>query len=139
MKTMKDDEFEQFRKEIIDNIKLKYKVTNTDLKKVENVLKTIDKPVMHIDGLRCFHSHLAMLFLTGGKLVEGSAVNPELEDMDYHCWIEKKDGKILDLFGWKGHYKYKYIPYEKITYRYEIENEIANYLGRFFKYAKKED
>lgn len=137
MKAMKDEEFEQFRKEIIDNIKLKYKVTDTDLKKIEKVLTNVKKPVMHIDELRCFHSHLAELFLSGGKLVEGSAFNPELKDLDYHVWIEKKDGKILDLFGWKHHYKWKDIPYEKITYRYEIENEIRDLLYRLFQCTKK--
>ena len=137
MKAIKDNEFELFRKEILDNIKLKYKVTNEDFKKLENILKTSKKPVMHIDELRCFHSHLAMVFVTGGKLVEGSAINPELEDQDYHVWIEKKDGKILDLFGWKGHHKWKDIPYEKITYRYEIENEIRDLLYRLFQCTKK--
>jgi hypothetical protein len=89
----------------------------------------------NIEELRCFHSHLAELFLSGGKLVEGNA-SPEKKDWEYHVWIEKNE-KILDLFGWKYHTKGTYIPYEKITSRYNIEDEINDLLSHLFNCSRK--
>lgn len=62
---MKEEEFERFRKDIIDNIKKKYNVKSEDLRKVNKVLLDAKKPTTNIEELRCFHSHLAELFLSG--------------------------------------------------------------------------
>lgn len=132
---MKEEEFEKFRKDIIDNIKKKYNVTNKDLIKINKVLLDAKTPTTNIEELRCFHSHLAELFLSGGKLVEGSAYSPEKKDWEYHVWIEKNK-KILDLFGWKYHIKGKDIPYEKIASRYNIEDEINDLLSHLFHCQK---
>jgi len=55
-----------------------------------------------LDSLNCFQIHSVEVYLHGGTLVGGTAINPANQRHYSHTWV-RRFGKVIDLMGWTGH------------------------------------